>query len=44
MHAVSCGETSEKVAAITHGAVAALYLVMLIFHAKSVVTHWSRSS
>lgn len=40
--AVACGETSERVAAVTHGAVAALYLVMLVFHAMSVVKHLSR--
>jgi len=37
-----CGETSERVAAVVHGAVAALYLVMLIFHVKSTIIHASR--
>lgn len=40
---MTCGETSEKVAAIAHGCVAALYVVMLIFHVKSVLTHWTRA-
>lgn len=41
MH-TTCGETSERVASITHGLVTVLYLVMLLWHLKSTVTHWSR--
>ena len=39
----SCGETSERTAAVAHGAVAVLYLMMLVWHVHSVVTHWSRT-
>ena len=37
-----CGEVSERAAAFAHGAVAALYLAMLVYHSISVVTHWTR--
>jgi len=37
-----CGSTSERAAALAHGAVAALYAAMLVFHVVSVVTHWTR--
>lgn len=40
--AIGCGETSETVAACFHGAVAALYCVMLYFHVRSVLSHWER--
>lgn len=38
----ACGEVDEKAAAYVHGAVAAMYLVMLIFHGMSVLRHWQR--
>lgn len=38
----SCGETSERTAAMWHGVVAGLYLVMLGWHLKSVFSHLSR--
>lgn len=38
----SCGETSEAVAACMHGAVAALYIIMLLWHGKSVFAHLGR--
>ena len=39
---VSCGETSEIVAAATHGVVAVLYLTMLVWHVLSVFKHFNR--
>lgn len=39
-----CGETSERVAAGVHGLVALLYFVMLVFHTKSVFSHWARDT
>ena len=38
----SCGETNEKSAALMHGAVSAMYLVMLIWHLMSTFRHWQR--
>lgn len=40
---MSCGETSEKVAAALHGVVAALYTIMLAWHVKSVLAHLRRA-
>ncbi len=38
----SCGKTSERTAAILHGAIAALYVVMLAWHVFSVAVHLRR--
>ena len=44
-----CGETSERRASLIHGKVSVLYLLliplyvlMLIWHAGSLLTHWRR--
>ena len=39
----TCGESSERVAAVMHGVIAMLYVAMLVFHVASVAHHWSRS-
>lgn len=39
----SCGSTSERHAAMIHGAVVVLYAAMLAFHVASVVQHWRRA-
>lgn len=38
----SCGETSELKAAVMHGVVSALYLIMLAWHLNSVLKHLGR--
>lgn len=38
----SCGETSERKAAMLHGAICALYLLALAWHAGSILTHLRR--
>jgi len=40
----SCGETSEARAATLHGVVAGLYVLMLAWHAWSVVVHLRRAA
>jgi hypothetical protein len=40
----SCGETSERLAAVLHGTVAALYVIMLLWHGASVIKHLSRDA
>lgn len=39
----ACGETSERVAAVVHGLVFALYVVMGLWHLSSTLTHLRRA-
>jgi hypothetical protein len=41
-YVTSCGETDERVAAALHGAVAVIYVLMLVWHGASALKHWAR--
>lgn len=39
----ACGETSERTAALFHGAVAVMYAIMLVWHLMSTLRHIERA-